>query len=414
MTNYQPKLHINNDVKPVAQQVRRLPFGLRDKVDQKLDHLLGKDIIEEVPNTATAWVSPLLVAPKPDGYIRVCVNMKRANEAIERERHPIPTIEEILYDLNGFTVFGKLDLKWGFRQVELEEESREITTFVTHRGLYRYKKLMFGISWAPEKYQKVISDVIPGCNGEANIADDLIVYGADLEEHDRNLHAVLRRLQESGLTFNGEKCRFRLHRLTFFGHDFRNEGVVPSKEKIAAVVSAQASKNASEVRSFVQLVQYSSKFIPNFSQVLEPLRKLLRKEQPFVWGTEQQVEFEELKRLMTSANALAYFRVDCKTRVVADAGPDGLGRVLLPLQDGEWRAVSYVSRNLTEVERRCAQTEKEALALLWACERLKLYVYGREFELETEYKPLECIFSRTPKSSARFERWVLRLQCHKY
>lgn len=414
LKNYQLKLHINKDVKPVAQQVRRLPFGLRDKVDQKLDDLLDKDIIEEVPNTPTAWVSPLVVVLKSDGDIRVCVDMRRANEAIERERHPIPTIEEILYDLNGSTVFSKLDLKWGFHQVELEEESREITTFVTHRGLYRYKRLMFGISSAPEKYQKVISDVFRGCNGVANIADDLIVHGADLEEHDRNLNAALQRLRESGLTLNGEKCRFRLHRLTFFGHDLSSEGVAPSEEKVAAVVNAQAPKNASEVRSFVQLVQYSSKFIPNFSQVAEPLRKLLRKGQPFVWGTEQQVAFEELKRLMTSANALAYFRGDCKTRIVADAGPDGLGAVLLQLQDGEWRAVSYASRNLTEVERRYAQTEKEALALVWACERLNLYVYGREFELETDHKPLECIFSRTSKPSARIERWVLRLQCHNY
>ena len=155
--------------------------------------------------------------------------------------------------------------------------------------------------------------------------------------------------------------------------------------------------------------------VPNFSQVAEPLRKLLRKGQPFVWGTEQQLAFEELKRLMTSANALAYFRGDCKTRIVADAGPDGLGAVLLQLHGGEWRAVSYASRNLTEVRKaNYAQTEKEALALVWACERFNLYVYGREFELETDHKPLECIFSRTSKPSARIERWVLRLQCHNY
>ena len=222
----------------------RLPFGLRDKVDQKLDDLLDKDIIEEVPNTPTTWVLPLVVVPKPDEDIRVCV------EAIMRECHPIPTIEEILSDLNGSTVFSKLDLKWGFHQVELEEKSQEITTSVTHRGLYRYKRLMFGISSAPEKYQ-IISDVIQGCSGVANIADDLIVHRADLEEHDRNLHVVLQRLRESGLTLNGEKCQFRLHKLTFFGHDLSSEGVTPSEEKIAAVVNAQAPKNVSEVRSFV-------------------------------------------------------------------------------------------------------------------------------------------------------------------
>ena len=210
LKDYQLKLHINKDVKPVAQPVRRLPFGLRKTVDEKLDDLLSKNIIEEVPNTPTELVSPHVVVPKPDGDIRVCIDMRRANEAIVRERHPIPTLEEVLYDLNGATVFSKIDLKWGFRQIELEEQSHEITTFVTHRGLYRYTRLMFGITSAPEKYQKIISEVIRGCKGVHNIADDLIVYGADLEEHDRNLHAVLQCLRQRGLTLNGDKCKFSL------------------------------------------------------------------------------------------------------------------------------------------------------------------------------------------------------------
>ena len=298
-----------------------------------MDDLLSKDIIEEVPNTPTSWISPLVVAQKPDSDVRVCVDMRKAKEAIIRERHPIPTIEEVLYDLNASTVFSKLDLKWGFHQVELEEESREITTFVSHRGLYRYKQLMFGISSAPEKYQRIISDVIRGCKGVANIADDLTVYEKDAGEHDKNLHAVLQRLRERGFTLNGAKCQFRIDKLTFFGHDLSREGVSPSEEKIAAVVNAQTPRNGSEVSSFVQ-------FIPNFSKLAEPLRKLLRKYQAFIRGGEQQKAFKELKSLMTSARELAYFRGDCRTRIVADAGPDGLGAVLLQFQEGEWRAVS--------------------------------------------------------------------------
>ena len=190
--------------------------------------------------------------------------------------------------------------------------------------------------------------------------------------------------------------------------------MTPSEEKIAAVVNARVPRNVSEVRSFVQLVQYSAKFIPNFAQVAEPLHKLLRKGEPFVWDTEQQESFETLKQLMSIAKALAYFRNDCQTRIVADAGPEGLRAVLLQLQDNGWRAVSYASRNLSEVERRYAQTEKELLSLAWACERFNIYVYGREFELETDRKPLQCIFRKSSKPSARIERWVLRLQCHNY
>ncbi|XP_068707557.1 uncharacterized protein [Montipora foliosa] len=219
--DYQLKLHVNKDVKPVAQPVRRLPFGLREKVDKELDELLKEDIIEKVPNGPTGWVSPLVVVPKPDGDIRICVDMRRANEAIERESHPIPTNEEVLHDLNGSTVFSKLDLKWGFHQVELYAESRQITTFITHRGLFRYKRLMFGITSAPEKYQNIFKDALIGCKGIKNIVDDLIIHGCGIQEHDENLLDVLCRLRKCGLTLNEKKCQFRLPKLTFLGHNCR-------------------------------------------------------------------------------------------------------------------------------------------------------------------------------------------------
>ena len=410
LKGYELKLHIDDSVKPVAQHVRRIPFGLREKVEKKLDELLELDIIEGVPEGPSGWISPLVVVPKSDGDVRVCVDMRRANEAIIRERHPIPTVEELLQDLNGSTFFSKIDLKWGFHQILLSQESRHITTFVTHRGLYRYKRLMFGVTSAPEKYQQVIRDVLRGCEGVANIADDLVVHGKGVEEHDRRLFAVLDRLSEAGLTVNGDKCEFRLTKLKFFGHELSSDGVSPSEEKIAAIRDARSPKDASEVRSFMGLVQYSAKFMPDLASIARPIQDLTRKGVPFVWAAEQQKAFQELKRLITQAETLAYYQVGCRTRIVADASPVGLGAVLTQQQGGVWRVISYASRSLTDVERRYSQTEKEALALVWACERFSMYVSGQSFELETDHKPLERIYSRTSKPCARIERWVLRLQ----
>ena len=158
--------YIDDSVKPVAQPVCRIPFGVREKVERKLDELLESGIIEEVPEGPTRWISPLVVVPKSDGDVRICVDMRRANQAIIRERQPIPTIEEVLQDLNGSTIFSKVDLKWGFHQILRAEESRHVTTFVTHRGLYRYTRLTFGVTSAPEKYQQIIrglSTTIKGC-----------------------------------------------------------------------------------------------------------------------------------------------------------------------------------------------------------------------------------------------------------
>ena len=355
-------------------------------------------------------MSPLVVVPKSDGDVRVCVDIRRANEAIIRERHPIPTVEELLYDLNGSAMFSKIDLKWGFHQILLSEESRHVTTFLTHRGLYRYKRLLFGVTSAPEKYQRVIKDVLRGCAGVANIADDIIIHGKDIEKHDRRLYAVLDRLSEVGLTVNSEKCEFRLTKLTFFGHDLTSNGVNPSEEKVADIRDARPPKDAGEVRSFMGLVQYSAKFMPDVTTVAKPIQELTKKGVAFKWGVEQQTAFQELKRLITQAETLAYYKVGCKTRIVADASLVGVGAVLTQQQGETWRVISYASRSLTDVERRYSQTGKEALALVWACERFSTYVSGQPFELEADHKPLQHIYSRTSKPCARIERWVLRLQ----
>ncbi|CAM1332867.1 Uncharacterised protein r2_g4210 [Pycnogonum litorale] len=409
LKDFDLELHVNTSIKPVAQPLRRIPFGLREKVDNKLDELLKAGIIEEAPAEPTEWVSPLVVVPSGND-VRICVDMRRANEAIIRERHPIPTVDELILDLNNSHVFSKLDLKMGFHQISLAKKSRKLTTFITHRGIYRYRRLMFGVNSAPEIYQKLIYDVLSKCDGVTNIADDIIVYGRDQDEHDRRLFAVLDRLQEVGLTLNPKKCKFRLHSLTFFGHQITSDGISPSEEKVSAIRDALAPKNVSEVRSLLGLIQFCARFIPDLATVSEPIQRLCRKNVNFIWGAEQQQSFDRLKACMVSSHTLAFFRTDAQTRVIADASPYALGSVLTQLQDGVWRVVSYASRSLTDVERRYSQMEKEALALVWACERFKLYLYGLKFELETDHRPLEHIFKSTSKPPARIERWVLRLQ----
>ena len=152
----------------------------------KIDELLDGDIIERVVGPTT-WASPVVVAPKPSGEIRLCVHMRRPNEAIIRERLRIPTVDEVLEELNGSTVFSKLGLRHGFHQVELHTDSTDITTFVTHDGLFRHERLRFGVDAAPEKYQPIIIQVIADIERVVNIANDLIVHGKTVVEHDQSL-----------------------------------------------------------------------------------------------------------------------------------------------------------------------------------------------------------------------------------
>ena len=185
LKDYQIKLHIDESVPPVAQPHRRVPFHVRKQLEDQLrrDEQLG--VIERIEGP-TPWVSPIVVAPKPKspGKVRVCVDMRQANKAIKRERHVTPTIKEMIGDLNGAKVFSKLDLNQGYNQLELAPESRYITTFGTHMGLMRYKRLNFGVSCAPEIFQNVIRETLEGIDGAKNISDDILVFGKSQKDHD--------------------------------------------------------------------------------------------------------------------------------------------------------------------------------------------------------------------------------------
>ena len=292
----------------------------------------------------------------------------------------------------------------------MSESSRPITTFVTHAGLYRYRRLFFGISSGQEKYQQIIQQVLSECTGALNIADDVIVHA----EHDERLLQVMECLSQHGLTLNKDKCVFRLSKLEFMGHVLSNHGIGPAEDKVKAIQMAQEPQNVGEVRSWLGLVNFVACYIPDLASVSEPLRQLTKKGVEFVFGDEQRKSFQELKRRSCSTKRLAYFDPEAKTQLITDAEPVGLGGILIQIQDGVPRAIYYVNWALTDVERRYSHTEKEALAIVWACERLHLYLYGIKFELLTDHKPLEMIYSTRSKPSARIERWVLQLQQYNF
>ena len=154
----------------------------------------------------------VVVAPTPSEEIRLCVDMRRASEDIIRKRLPMPTVDDVLEELNGCTVFSKLDLRWGFHKIELHEHSRDITTFIIHEGIFRYKRLNFGVNVAPEKYQHAIRQAKAGTEGVVNFTDDLICHGKFVLEHDQRLHKLLAKLEENNLTLNSEKCTFRMNK----------------------------------------------------------------------------------------------------------------------------------------------------------------------------------------------------------
>lgn len=349
--------------------------------------------------------------PKKNNDIRLAIDMRQANKAVLRERFPMPNIDETLEQMNGSTVFTRLDMNQAFHQIELEESSRYITTFVCDTGLYRYKRLIYGISSAPEIFQRIMQQMlqdIPGCK---SIADDIIIYADSVENHDKILTLVLTRLREANLTLNKDKCDFHKTELKFMGHTLSKQGIKIDDSKVKAVRDAEPPQNASEVKSFLGLVTFCSKFVPNYATIAEPLRKLTRKDVTWEWGTEQQNAFMKLKQCLTSADVIAYYDPNAETTLIVDGSPVGLGAILNQRQsNGDMRPVAYASRTLTPVERRYSQTEREALAVLFGVQRFHLYLYGMKFQVLSDHKALEKIFTSAHNAPARIQNWVLKLQ----
>lgn len=405
------KLHIDEKIPPVAQKPRRTPFHLRDKVEKELQNLIDQDIIEKVNGEPTPWVSPIVAVPKKDSdAVRICIDMREANKAIIRERHQMPTVEELTTDLNGAKIFSKIDLTSGYHQLELEESSRLITTFSTHIGLFRYKRLNFGISSASEIFQEAIRNVIHDIPNAKNISDDIIVFGTTQKEHDDTLDAVFKRLNDKGLTVNKKKCLFSQNKIAFFGLVFSSEGSSPDPKKVSAIKNADKPKDVSQVKSFLGMTNYCGQFIKDYATISEPLRRLTKQNTPWVWSDEQEKAFSQLKELLSDDLVMSYFDPKKEIELIVDASPFGLGAILT--QDN--KVLSYASRALTEVESRYSQTEREALAIVWACEHFNMYTNGaKHFTVITDHKPLENIWKK-PKPTPRLQRWGLRLQPYKF
>ena len=209
------KLHVDPDITPRQQPHRSIPFHVRGDVEKELEKLQRLDVIERVEGP-TPWISPIVVGPKKSAEVRICVDMGEANKAVKREKHLMPTIDDLIADLNGATHLSTRDLSSGYHQLELAPESRFVTTFSTHVGLRRYKRLPFGIYAASEIFQESIKELLTGLPGCKNISNDIIVFGKGKDEHDKILRGVLQRLKENSTRTNASSVRVKSGSMAIF------------------------------------------------------------------------------------------------------------------------------------------------------------------------------------------------------
>ena len=343
MKNFELKLHIDPSITPVQQPIRRLPYHTRHAVSSELKRLLELDVIEPVKGPTT-WLNPVVAVNKNNSKIRLCLDMRKANTAIKRERHVIPILEDILPDLHKATVFSKIDLHEGYHQLVLLPDSRHITAFATHEGVHQYRRLTYGVNSAFESFQKQIEIAITGCKGTKNVSDDILIWGRNQEDHDNNLDQVLSRLLSAGLKVNKEKCVFSVDNIVFGGHCLSKDGITPDQSKLNTIQQIKRPLNATEVRSFLGIVNYCHRFIPGFSTIAEPLRQLTKKSKLFIWTQKEEGSFQKLKQALLSPTVLRYYNPSAETIIITDASPVGLGTILSQRQqNSEFQPVSYAS-----------------------------------------------------------------------
>ncbi|XP_041361078.1 uncharacterized protein K02A2.6-like [Gigantopelta aegis] len=355
---FKHKIKVRSDVKPVQQKLRRLPFAVRNAVSAELKKLENSDIIERID--ASEWISPIVVAWKKDGSVRVCVDLRKPNEAIIEDRYPLPNIDEMISEMHGATHFSKLDLKSAYHQLELVESSRDLTAFITHEGLFRFKRVCFGLSSAPSCFQKMMSTILCNVPGVQCFIDDVIVYGRTKAEHDRNLNLVLQRLTDAGLTLN-DKCEFNVPSLTVLGHVISKDGVRPNPDLVKAISDAPVPTNKEQLRSVLGLCGYYSKFVPNFAARVQPMRCIQTAEK-FKWTEEANKAFKDIKSAIVNSPALALFDPYLDIIVTTDASGYGLGATLTQVKNGSEVIVACASRSLTALELKYSVGEREALA----------------------------------------------------
>ena len=411
-------IYLQDGAVPKCIPARPVPYALRSKVDNELDRWEREGVIHKIE--FAEWASPIVFVKKKNGDVRLCADFKVSiSKYIDPQQHPIPSPTDLLSTLSGGQLFTKLDLRQAYTQLPLSSESQKYCVISTHRCLYAYTHLPFGVSSAPAIWQRVVEQIVAGIPDIICYFDDLLISGANQAEHDERLREVLMRFEKYGVRVGEEKCEFLKEEVKYLGYTVSNEGIQPDTEKVEAIVNAPAPESVQSLQSFLGMVNFYGRFIENLSSLLSPFYALLKKGCTWKWSADCQASFEEVKRKLADSPVLMHFDPQLHVVVEADASPYGIGACLSHvLPDESRRPVFFVSRALTSAERSYSQVDKEGLAIVFGVRRPHQFVFGRHFILRTDQKPLVKIFGEhiglSSTVAARLQRWALILSRYDY
>ena len=395
------KLRLKPDAVPAKHRPRKVPVHLEDAFHEEVERLVKIDVLEKVTEP-TEWVNSFVIVEKviyssnahsPNHTIkksiRLCIDPKDLNEAFEREPYYSRTIDELISMFAGAKVFTIVDMDKGYWQVVLHPESRKLTCMAFDIGRYQFKRLPMGSKVASNIFQRMLDSVYIGLPGVTGIADDMVIFGTNEEEHDRNLILFLETTRKNGLVLNKRKLQFKKE-VSFFGHRWNSTGISPDPKKTESILKMQFPPDKETMHSFLGLVNFLNRYTPRLAELCSPLRKLILKDSYYSPGNPEHAAFDAIKAEFQKKIILPYFDRNKETILQTDASKKGFGAVILQ----EEQPIYYASRALTSAEKNYQNLEREAQAATWGMEKFHYFLYGRKFILQTDQKSLVSIFRK--------------------
>ncbi|KAL0543549.1 hypothetical protein IC582_018647 [Cucumis melo] len=392
------------ELEPGTVPISRAPYRMAPaelkELKVQLQELLNKGFIRP---SVSPWGAPVLFVKKKNGSMRLCIDYRELNKVTVKKRYPLPRIDDLFDQLQGATVFSKVDLRSGYHQVRIKEEDVPKTAFRSRYGHYEFIVMSFGLTNAPAVFMDLMNRVFREFLDTFVIVfiDDILIYSKTEAEHEEHLRMVLQTLRDNKLYAKFSKCEFWLKQVSFLGHVVSKAGVSVDPAKIEAVTGWTRPSTVSEVRSFLGLAGYYRRFEENFSRIATPLTQLTRKGVPFVWRKACEDSFQNLKQKLVTAPVLTVPDGSGSFVIYSDASKKGLGCVLMQ-QD---KVVAYASRQLKSHEQNYRTHDLELAAVVFALKIWRHYLCGEKIQIFTDHKSLKYFFTQK-ELNMRQRRWL--------
>ncbi len=400
------------DETPFKEAYRRIPPAQWDIVRSHIKEMIDLGVIKR---SHSPWASAIVLAKKKDGSHRLCIDFRKLNARTKRDAYALPRIDDTLDCLNGACWFSSLDLKWGYWQVPMDEDSKEYTAFtVGPLGHYQFERMPFGLTNAPATFQRLMETTL----GDLNLTwcliylDDIIVHSRVPTEMLIRLRCVFERIRQADLKLKPSKCEFFKEKVTYLGHTVSKEGIHTDPSKIEVIKTWPVPKTVTDVRRFLGFANHYRKFIKGYAKIAKPLHLLTagentnKKNAPVTWNSDCQLAFETIIQKVTEAPVLKYADYNRPFILNTDASGVGLGAALYQKDDqGNQRPVAFASRTINGAESRYPAHKLEFLALKWAItDQFHEYLCGSKCEVFTDNNPLTYILT-SAKLDATGQRW---------